>query len=216
MVEKRFTDHEKESCLGLSTLELAKRVMGSIPSIQNVQLSAHYRIPHSPIETERLSYVSRDVFFAMQQKDFDALAQSYGDKWHISLGSRVSLADDKQAHLITTDLDLSKSEENLALIKKRFNEIIKPKYGGGFILETGKSYQFFGIGIVGENEWYSGLLASFLMTSIVKEVPQGMVEPHILLVDDQHIGHSMSRGHTCVRLTTRAEKEFTPFVKDYI
>lgn len=207
-------NHESESALGISTLKLAQRIIGNYLDIRVINLKVHDYIPHTHIENPAFYLeITKDAFLKMQQKDLNGLSGDYGEKWNVSLSSKIILKDNQESHLILADLALGKSKENLELIKNRFQEIIKPQYGGGFFLETGNSYHYFGKNVLNKDDWHK-FLGSLLITSVVTDTPTGV---SILdLVDNRHVGHSLRREASCLRLTTIGAKTFSPRVVDYI
>lgn len=216
MVEKINPIPEKESYRGFSTLKLVHEVISGNPSIRSVNLSAYRHISHIHTDNDRFSReIPREFFLSTEQEDLNKQAESYGEGWNVNLNSNVVLTDRSIGHLIIVDLAPKKSKRNLALIKERFSEIIKPSYGGGFFLETGESYHYLGESLINKDEWYK-LLGDFLLTSVVKVMPKGTSSVHKVLGDYRYIGHSLKRGYTAMRLTTMGTKTFSPFVVDFI
>ncbi len=216
MNERIGASLEKETCLGMSTLDLAKRIISRNELIRKVHLRVHGYTPHihQDGEDRRLS-ISTDSFLKLQQQHLNQVASRHGEGWNVSLSSDVTLWNHQKRHLILADLVPQKSAENLDVIKRRFNEIIKPRYGGGFLLETGTSYHYFGEKIVDQDDWRE-LLGRLLITSIVIDMPPGVLDVHRVLVDYRHVGHSLMRNATSLRLTTRGTKTFSPVVVDFI
>jgi hypothetical protein len=214
MVEKHFVDYEKESYKGLSTLELAQRIIGNNSKIQQVSLRVYEYIPQSHINPEYHFRIPKKPFLEIQQKVLDELAENHGKGWNVALSSRVVLEDGREGHLILVDLALSKSKKNLELVKNRFKEMIKPQYGGGFFLETGNSYHYFGENLLDSRDELVEFSGNSLITSIVADKPTKVSIRY--LVDDRHVGHSLIRGSFNLRLTTKGSKKFIPRVVDYI
>lgn len=216
MTEGSPFNHEKVSCIGLSTLEVAQRVIDNNTSICAVNLRPYIYVPNQTSNEEERAYeVSRAQFLGYDKKDLDNWLSKLCEGYNIALDSSVVLGDGNRGHLIMADLAPQKSDENLDKIRNRFGEIIKPKYGGGYFLETKRSYQFIGDKVVSQDEWYK-LLGNLLISSIVTVTPDDMPNKHEIIADYRYIGHSLKRGTTGLRLTTSGQKTFTPSVVDYI
>lgn len=215
MSEALPLSHEKEACLGLSTLELTQRIVGNNPNITSVYLRPFLYIPDKPSIGEVSSPFAVGQFLKLQQAALTQWAQREGDGYNIALDSTVDLADGSKGHLVMMDLAAKKSPENLERSKRQFNEIIKPHFGGGFFLATDGSYHYVGERVVSQDDWQK-LLGYFLITSRVTRMPDGSPSLHEMIVDYRYIGHSLIRGTTGLRLTTLGSKTVTPKVVDYI
>jgi hypothetical protein len=217
MKETFFSLHEKESFRGLSTLEIAKNVISGNHSIIHVSVSVHNYVPH--VHNENGSYYIdflKEDFLKKQQLDFEKIAEGHAGDCNVSLNSNVSLRNNDTAHLAIIDLAPPKSQENLTLIKDRFKEIIEPSYGGGFFIETGKSYQYLGENLISNYLEWVRFMADCLLTSVVMDGQSDNLDVHKVVGDYRYIGHSLRRNHTSIRLTTKGSKTFVPFVVDYI
>lgn len=215
MIEGAPVNHEKENNLGLSTLEIAQKIVGSSSSIQAVNLRPYHYVPNQP-STREISYPTlRDSFLGMKQQELEEWANSLGQEYNIALDSQVRFIDETQGHLVMTDLAPEKSPENLEKIKQQLREIIKPRFGGGYLLETNRSYHYIGEATVAQQEWYESL-GRFLITSIVTKTPDGVPNIHEVIADYRYIGHSLVRSTTGLRLTARGRKKVLPFVVDWV
>jgi hypothetical protein len=216
MNERVTVNHEKEACLGLSTLEVTQRIVSSNPDIQTVSLRPYCYIPnHTSGSEEKIYGISREVFLGIMQVGLDEWANASGQDYNIALDSSVVMKDGRRGHLILADLAPTKSDENLEKIKNQFAKIIQPEYGGGFFLETNRSYHFVGENIVDQEEW-NKLLGKMLITSIVTVTPEGMPNLHDVIVDYRYVGHSLIRGTSGLRLTTKGGKKVSPCVAGFI
>jgi hypothetical protein len=127
MTEGAPLNHENEGSLGLSTLEIAQRVVGSHPEIQTVHLRPYFYIPNRPSDASEVSHpFPRDRFLDETQNDIDHWAVTLGEGFNIALDSRVILNDGTQGHFVMADLGPCKSDENLEKIKLQFNNVIVP------------------------------------------------------------------------------------------
>lgn len=108
------------------------------------------------------------------------------------------------------DLHPLKSPASLEKCARRLKEIVVPEFGGGFILETGRSYHFLRRELL-TPEGFIRFLGACLLTSIVT-VRQNGPNIHETIADYRYIGHSLSRGSTGLRITANGEKNTLPHV----
>lgn len=215
MSEGTPVDHEKEACLGLSTLELTQRIISNNPNIAYIHLRPFRYIADRPSIGEISHPIPIAQFLEFKQSDLNGWAAKEGDGYNIALDSTIEQIDGNIGHLVMVDLAAKKSPENLEKSKRRFKEIISPQFGGGFFLETDASYHYIGEQVVNQEDWQK-LLGYLLITSNVIRMPDGIPNVHERIVDDRYIGHSLIRGTTGLRLTTLGKKKVEPFVVDFI
>ena len=216
MSEGTPKNHEKEACLGLSTLEIAQRIVDSNSEIQSIRFRPYFYIPNKPSGSEEQTHgVSRKLFLELKQIDMDNWLTQLGEGYNIALDSPVVFENGDKGHFVMADLAPQKSDENLKKIKERFSEIIQPRFGGGFFLETKKSYHFIGEKFASQEDWHE-LLGRLLITSIVTVTPEGTPNIHEVIADYRYIGHSLIRGSTGLRLTTNGEKTISPSVVGFV
>jgi hypothetical protein len=216
MGELTPVNHEKEACLGLSTLGVAQRIVKNSPKVQVIRLRPYFYIPNKPSGVEEQPYgISREQFLEMEQADLDDRVVQLGEGYNIALDSPVVLRDGSKGHFVMADLAPSKSDENLERIIERFRDIIMPRFGGGFFLGTKKSYHFIGENFVSQDEWHE-LLGRLLITSIVTVTPEGIPNLNEVIADYRYIGHSLIRGSTGLRLTTNGTKTVSPSVVGFV
>ncbi len=112
--------YEKESCLGLSTLEVAKRIVDSNSRLKVVRLRAYCYIPDRPSGSEEKTYpLSRNEFFSLKSENLEKLCVELGQGYNIALDSNVILDDNNKGHFVMADLAPQKSDDNLKKIKER-------------------------------------------------------------------------------------------------
>lgn len=139
----------------------------------------------------------------------DELIASLEAGWDIGIRSLVTLADGSFAHIPMVDFSLPKSPENLAIIKKRIRNITGEEKG--LILESGKSYHYYGVNLRTEESWQE-FMAKCLLTSIF----QGKDQPFIEVADSRYIGHSLLGGACVLRISANAERKLIPVVVDVL
>lgn len=202
--------HESEKYIGLSTLGCAQEIVRINPDIAAVQLRAYCYIPDKPSgDGEPIFRLSREEF--LEGTRIEEVVQSLGPEWNLALDSPVVLQSGETGHFAMVDLAPRKSSESLAKVVSRLQEIIVPRFGGGFLLETRKSYHFLGTKILSQNNWYK-FLGFCLITSIVTVTPDDVPNQHEIVCDYRYIGYSLIRDSTGLRMTTRGTKTFEPRV----
>ena len=185
----------KERCIGLSTLECTKFIVSQNPQISHLYLRPYIYTPDQPYITEPFP-VGREEFLFGQPLTRFAEHLALGD--NVALDSQV-VASLKVQNLAMMDFAPVKSDQAQARIKERFSQLIVPKFGGGFLLETGRSYHFLGENILDNKGWLD-FLGYCLLTSI----------EHELIADARYIGYSIIRRSTGLRVTTAGTKTFQP------
>lgn len=106
--------------------------------------------------------------------------------------SKVSLVDGGTAHIPMMDFSCVPSDRNLELLKS----LLKSLGGGkGFLLESGKSYHYYGTQILDEEGWRIFLGKCLLMSD------------HS---DSRYIGHQLIDGHCVLRLSAGKLKQMLP------
>jgi hypothetical protein len=199
-----------EQLIGLSTMEVARHVVVANPEVAAIHFRKYCYIPNvSSGPNDGIVLMTRDSF--LDGRDVSNIIDSLDEGFNLALDSRVVLKDGTTAHFQMMDLSPRKSPEALDKITKQFGRIIVPKFGGGFLLETNKSYHYFGFGILKQEEWLD-FLGLNLITSIVTYVGENQPRAHEIISDYRYIGHAMLRRSTGLRVTTRGTKVFEPKV----
>lgn len=199
-----------ERFIGFSTMECAREIVRLNPEISGLQLRAYYYIPDKPSgDDEPIFRLSREEF--LEGTRVEEVLQRLGPEWNLALDSPVVLQSGETGHFAMADLAPRKSPESLVKVVGRIREIIVPQFGGGFLLETRKSYHYLGTKILSQDEWQR-FLGFCLITSIVTVTPDDVPNQHEVICDYRYVGHSLIRGSTGLRITTRGTKTFEPRV----
>jgi hypothetical protein len=112
----------------------------------------------------------------------------------LGLISRVELCGGRSAHIPMMDFACRPSAQNLASITHLLSEITK---GAGFLLESGRSYHYYGAELLTDEEWRRFIGRCLLMFGYV---------------DDRYIGHQLVDGHCVLRLSAGRLKSRVPAV----
>ena len=164
-IEAQGLEQSADKYLGLTTLECAQIVVSAIPEIQKINLRRYFYIPEKPTkEDEKLISLDRQAF--LNGNILKELMMDLSEGWNIAFDSKVEDGGGNVFQLPVMDLALRKSEENLGRTKGRLKKLIVPHFGGGFILETNRSYHFFGKRLLSHEEWLR-FLGFSLLASIV-------------------------------------------------
>jgi hypothetical protein len=122
------------------------------------------------------------------------MAQSLGETGLLGVCSRVRLAGGKSAHIPMMDFICSISVTNRNLIVQLIDNV---RHGQGCLLESGRSYHYYGFKLLNENEWRVFLGKCLLMSGFA---------------DDRYIGHQLVDGYCVLRLSSRKANTCLPAV----
>ena len=184
-----------------TSYDVVARVVQANPSIQSLSLVTYHEGPnwheHPPLGQgddlpallrgirqdagERiLARLSRDEASAGRLREFVA---HLGDGRLLGLISRVSLSDGASRHIPMMDFMCPISAANLQALMSLLKEV---KQGTGWLLESGRSYHYYGAELLSEETWRIFLGKCLLMFGYV---------------DDRYVGHQLVDGHCVLRLS---------------
>jgi hypothetical protein len=112
----------------------------------------------------------------------------------LGLQSNVTLAGGGQAHIPMMDFMCSPSPRNLERLTSLLESL---RIGKGFVLESGRSYHYYGSQIFAEVEWRSFLGRCLLMTGCA---------------DERYVGHQLINGFCVLRISSGRMKNREPIV----
>ena len=121
----------------------------------------------------------------------------------LAVGSKVKLSSGKYAHIPLMDFSLHKTPTNLEVVQQSLKDM---RQSDGWILETGESYNYWGSILLTDEGWIN-FMGKSLYTGA-----DGNKKDSLPIVDSRFIGHSLIRGCNTLRITTRANKIYTPTV----
>jgi hypothetical protein len=127
---------------------------------------------------------------------FLSLKSDIDERDALGILSKVdAVTDYKELHIPMMDFCCSVSVENMKIIKKALWEIGERE---GVLLESGRSYHYYGLSLLTPKEWVKFLSKCLLLTG---------------LVDPRYIGHSLLENSCCLRIsTTTTNKPHLPEV----
>lgn len=205
MVVERLQNPEQ--LIGASCHEVIREILRLNPDIEAMQFTT-YSYVYLAIEkdkTEPHFWIDREEIL-----EGDALERQIAELpegYDLGIHSLVKMKDGSEKYLPLIDFKLSPSPENLGIIKERMKKIVGI---GGFILETDKSYHFYGINPVDFDEWLN-FCARCLLTSLVKDEGKTIID----VVSTRYIGHCLLRRGNVLRISNNVRKVL-PTVVDVI
>lgn len=212
-VESRSSP-EAEALIGATTLECARWVVDRLPGILHVQLRTFHYVPDTTLLDEPVYQLDRNTF--LHGTPVEELAETLPPETNIALDSPVWLSyqepdDEPAAHFAMMDLAVPKGSKAPEFIRDVLIPRIVPTYGGGFLLETGKSYHFLGMKLLLKDRYYD-FLADFILAGPVTRIHEGLPRVHTPVADVRYSAHSIKRRTTGLRLTTKGNKTVEPRV----
>lgn len=200
----------KKDLKGLGTLETIDAIVKDNEEITELEARSYFYIPYKPtLDDENIMRIKRDDF--LEGSQLKKFVNSQTEGWNVAVNSKVKLSDGTIAHIPMLDLAPRKSKEALRKIQSQLMKIIKPHFGEGYVLETGKSYHYIGAKIFAEKR-LNEFLGRSLITSIVTKTPEEIPNIHEHIVDYRYVGYSLMRNGTGLRITTSGDKKFVPRV----
>jgi hypothetical protein len=127
-------------------------------------------------------------------RNLRAMSQDLAPHQLIGVVSRVRLAEGGSAHIPMMDFACPRSPTHLEALTTLLKRIW---HGTGFLLESGKSYHYYGVDLLSDQQWRAFLGKSLLMFGYV---------------DDRYIGHQLIEDHCVLRLSAGRLKANVPKV----
>lgn len=112
--------------------------------------------------------------------------------------SKVKLNDGSTFHIPMIDFSIEPSKKNLRIVKDALRQIGQEK---GLILDSGRSYHFYGLVLIDEKNWTSFLGLCLLFSPFI---------------DARYIAHRLIDGECVLRLSASKEKPKEPEVTDIL
>lgn len=108
--------------------------------------------------------------------------------------SKVRLLGGESAHIPMMDFKCAPSVRNLEVLVNLLNDL---RQGPGYVLESGRSYHYYGLRLLSEEDWKVFLGKCLLMYGYT---------------DERYIGHQLIDGHCVLRLSAGKSKSNVPRV----
>jgi hypothetical protein len=130
----------------------------------------------------------------MSAQALAAVAQSLRENQVLGLASSVSVVDQGSRHIPMMDFKCSPSTKNLEVLMLLLRKIGQRK---GYLLESGRSFHYYGMELLAEEEWRVFLGKCLLMSGYV---------------DDRYVGHQLVDGYCVLRLSAGKLRARVPTV----
>jgi len=122
------------------------------------------------------------------------IARSLGENRLLGVCSSVELVGGGSAHIAMMDFMCEPSTRNLELLARLIEGL---HHGRGCLLESGRSYHYYGFRLLTEEAWKVFLGKCLLMSGFA---------------DDRYIGHQLVDGYCVLRLSSGKSKRCIPKV----
>ena len=200
--EQKDTAQETEISSQTTPLELVTHIINENSEIEGVSYWTYHYVPLQIDEKEmnKLHWTPKEEF--LDSTFIDNFYKTYPPQIQLAISSLVETKDGLK-HIPMMDFDILKGEEGLEILLRR---LYKSQISEGWILETGRSYHYYGQNLLTEDEWLD-FLARCLLTSEVRSR-----DNIVQVADTRYIGHALRRRDCSLRLTTRDDKTFIPRV----
>lgn len=202
MRQMKETDQQGNELTGATPTDVIKVILKDNPLILELNFWAYCYVPLSHDERGRNPFwltreqILRDGILGQIEGNMEESEQ-------LAISSKVRLVSEETAHLPMMDFEIGKDEAGLTKVKTRLKQV---GIANGYILESGKSYHFYGRDVLSQEQWLD-FMGKCLLTSIVHT--RENIEQ---VADPRYIGHSLRRGCNTLRVTSRGEKVFVPKV----
>jgi hypothetical protein len=114
----------------------------------------------------------------------------------VALSSKVRLDSGKIAHIPMMDFRCQYTEHNTQILRRALLALGQER---GLLVESGRSYHFYGADLLSPENWVRFLALSILFSPVV---------------DVRYVAHRLADGACRLRITPGPGKEFTPVVRE--
>lgn len=162
------TYHESPNWRDIAKLERDNELLLSVKGLQqDTGKRRHRNFDKNEISSEKLQ----------------TFAQNLASDELLGVASDVRLRGGTVGHIPMMDFICPPSVQNSTILARLLRVIQQCR---GFLLQSGRSYHYYGVQILGEKEWHVFLGRCLLMSGFV---------------DDRYIGHQLVDGHCVLRLS---------------
>jgi len=121
------------------------------------------------------------------------------EKHHLAFSSKIKLQENKENfHIPLMDFKCENTPENLERVR---NFLVKIGQKTGVILDSGRSYHYYGVDILSKDEWRV-FMAKCLLSDLAD----------LKLLDVNYIGHSLWDGYSILRISSSEQYPKIPTV----
>lgn len=126
----------------------------------------------------------------------DEAISNLGTNFVLALCSKVKLNAGEAAHIPMVDFRCEPSEENMKKVKHALKRIGRQ---GGILLNSGRSFHYYGLELLSEEEWRIFMGRCLLLSP---------------MIDSRYVAHRLIDGYCRLRISTSREKPKMPEVVD--
>ncbi|MDD2697007.1 MAG: hypothetical protein PHE52_02525 [Candidatus Pacebacteria bacterium] len=197
--------------LGMAAVEVVIEIAKSAPEISSVFFAVYtpatlkdfvsdrierHNPPDEIIKVKREDIVKGDPHYFFQPLIDWPLANG---KRHLAISSEIKLQGDKKSfHIPLVDFKCENTPENLERVR---NFLTKIGQKTGVILNSGRSYHYYGLDILSKDEWRV-FMAKCLLSDLAD----------LKLLDVHYIGHSLWDGYSILRISSSSRYPRIPSV----
>ena len=146
--------------------------------------------PNREIRTRREVSVEQ-----LNMNYLSAMMSHIDDREVLALCSKVRLRDGSSGHIPMMDFRCRPSAENLERTVLALREVYK---GAGVILNSGRSYHFYGFSVLSGDNWLRFMASNLLLTPFT---------------DARYIAHRLLDGLCALRISSAKDKPIVPYVE---
>ncbi|MFL6212120.1 MAG: SIR2 family NAD-dependent protein deacylase [Pyrinomonadaceae bacterium] len=171
-------------------LRLRERVHGGLvddPALYLSQAAIHNDADDEEKEIPRA---------ALREGFWTRLFKEVQDDFVLAVSSRVKLKNGKFSHIPLMDFKCAPTSENVDIAKEGFRKIGQTH---GVLLNSGKSFHFYGQTLMSEKQWRAFLGHSLLLSDVI---------------DTRYVGHALINNECRLRISTTRLNPFIPTVVD--
>ncbi|MDX6576323.1 MAG: hypothetical protein QOE96_2276 [Blastocatellia bacterium] len=129
-------------------------------------------------------------------KEIESLLTNLDPNFALGVSSRVRLHNGESRHIPMIDLMCGKSDANVQTLVRVFRQIGQQR---GVLLDSGRSYHYYGLDLLDERDWLGFMGRSLLLTP---------------LVDTRYLAHRLIDDYGRLRVSTSKNKPNMPVVVD--
>jgi len=162
-----------------------------VPTENDNELAVHLRGLQQDRGERNHRMLNRDE---ISPQKLEALALGLPSGELVGVASDVRLAGGRAGQIPMMDFMCPASAHNQATLTRLLKELPQSR---GYLLDSGRSYHYYGSQVLSEREWHVFLGKCLLMSGFV---------------DDRYIGHQLVDGHCVLRLSAGKLKTSVPRV----
>lgn len=198
-LDKGYGMFEEKLPSGCTTLDAAREIVALNLQAHTMQVRPYL---HGCGDTEPPIALARDQFLSLDQTWLRQIESSLKDGWNLNLDSVVRDPEGNIRHIPMMDLHIGVTLENTRRVAKFLREVVVPKIGRAFLIESGRSYHVMGMKLILPSEWEEFISMDFTQATIGDDP----------IVSGKYFGYCKQQQHGCLRVTANGPKQVLPKV----